>query len=100
MKAYILALLCATMIVSVVPSAFFNSSSSKISIISDESVKGAREDGSGYIDEIDGYKIGSPSNSEVNSFVDHVANIIKSLFRMLGSMLKGFWSAFKNGLSS
>lgn len=100
MKAYILALLCATMIVSVVPSVFFNSSSSKISIISDESVKGAREDGSGYIDEIDGYKIGSPSNSEVNSFVDHVANIIKSLFRMLGSMLKGFWSAFKNGLSS
>ena len=100
MKAYILTLLCATMIVSVVPSAFFNSSSSKISIISDESVKGAREDGSGYIDEIDGYKIGSPSNSEVNSFVDHVANIIKSLFRMLGSMLKGFWSAFKNGLSS
>lgn len=100
MKAYILALLCATMIVSVVPSAFFDSSSSKISIISDESVKGAREDGSGYIDEIDGYKIGSPSNSEVNSFVDHVANIIKSLFRMLGSMLKGFWSAFKNGLSS
>lgn len=100
MKAYILALLCATMIVSVVPSAFFNSSSSKISIISEESVKGAREDGSGYIDEIDGYKIGSPSNSEVNSFVDHVANIIKSLFRMLGSMLKGFWSAFKNGLSS
>ena len=98
MKAYILALFCAAMIVSVVPSAFFYSPSSRISIISDESVKGAREDGSGYIDEIDGYKIGS--NSEVNSFVDHVANIIKSLFRMLGSMLKGFWSAFKNGLSS
>ncbi len=99
MKAYLTALLCATMIISVVPSAFFLSPSSKISIVSEESVKGAREDGSGYIDGIDGYEIGSPSNSEVNSFVDHVSNIIKSLFRMLGSMLKGFFNAFKDGIS-
>lgn len=100
MKAYFTALLCATLLLTTVPTLLWLNHSNRSTTISiEESVKGARETGLDSIENIDSYNIGSPSNSEVNSFVNSVANIIKSLFRMLGAMLKGFFNAFKEGIS-